>query len=201
MTQAFRVALHIPTLDPTQGEAVLTETSGDLYKSKWAVIASGDPFPPKTKQGQVLQTGAAPGFDWFAGMLDQGIYGGVPGTDIQFLRKINGFGAPAANEGLAGEIAIAFPDAPGATTTPQVFAHDGGAWRHANPGFSYARVGIQLGTGASIGAAWTAYTPKPPLNDVVFAQFNALPYVKTGFGTVDADWLVLDDPNIDCGEI
>ena len=199
MTQAFRLALHVPTLDPTQGEVVITETSGDLYQAKWAPVATGSPFPAGTKQGQLIMTGPSPNFDWGKGMIDQGAYGGTPGTDVQFLSKINGFGPPADSEGLAGEVAIAFPGAPGTAGTPQVYVHDGVTWRQSNPAFTFAVVDVDLGTGASIGAAWASFSPKPPVQDVVFATFNTLPYVKTGFGTNDADWLVLQDPNIDCG--
>ena len=44
-TQAFRVALHIPTTDPAAGRSVVTTSAGDEYDSAF-LLSGGTPEAP-----------------------------------------------------------------------------------------------------------------------------------------------------------
>ena len=63
-SQAFRTALHIPTLDPDIGEVVTTLSSGDLYVTDWVAGAAGTAFPNPTKSEQMMVSGPGPNYLW-----------------------------------------------------------------------------------------------------------------------------------------
>lgn len=74
-SQAFRTALQVPLVDPTLGQVVVTSSAGDQYGTTWQTSAAGSPLPVPNAQGQVLVSGAGPGFDWTASdILDAGTY-------------------------------------------------------------------------------------------------------------------------------
>ena len=63
-SQAFRTALHIPTLDPNAGEVVTAISAGDLYISNWKPASAGSAFPNPTKPDQFLVSGPGPEYLW-----------------------------------------------------------------------------------------------------------------------------------------
>jgi hypothetical protein len=71
------VSLTAP-LSPVKGMAWMqpaTHTLSIFNGTNWVAVTSGSALPKGTDLGQVLQTGAAPGFAWIADTdLDEGRY-------------------------------------------------------------------------------------------------------------------------------
>lgn len=115
---------------------------------------------------------------------------------IQVKRRINGASGSPTGTSKAGEVALNFPGAAGATTTPELWASDGTAWRRVNPPAAAPTVGVAalpggaIGSATGIGGAWTALGTKPT-DPIIIATFAGSAYLKTGAGAADGDWTAL----------
>ena len=112
---------------------------------------------------------------------------------LAIKRRVGGAQTAPTGTNHEGEMAAYFPGVAGDTTTPTLYINDGGGWRVANPPAAAPTVGTvalpggTAGSKTGLGAAWTAFTPKPA-DPIIIASFAGSAYVKTGSGGVDADW-------------
>jgi hypothetical protein len=100
-------------------------------------------------------------------------------------------GSPTGAGFKSGEVAINF----GVTGTPEFWSYDGAAWKQLNPASVVTIENVTLaggtaGSATGIGAAYSAFAPKPTAS-IVTATFAGTSYIRTGVGTADSDWAAM----------
>lgn len=106
-------------------------------------------------------------------------------------------GSPGGTGNIGNLAANASPVARAANGgVPKLFLSDGASWMLINPPGAAPTVAVPAlpggtaGSKLNIGAAWTAFTPKPT-DPIVIATYGGAAYIKTGSGGADGDWTVL----------
>ena len=126
-------------------------------------------------------------------------------AEYQIMTSVYDYGTCNASTTTAGATAPSRPSKGSmwidtSTATPVVKIYDGTTWvvvgGSSTPTIETVNLpGGILGNPAGIGAAYAGLAI-PPTGDVVYAVYGGTTYLRTGAGSADADWFVINSPAI-----